>query len=631
MPRRWIIATFACCALAHAAVVRVDVASRTDLPNGYERLTGKVYFAVDPKLPANRIITDIDLAPKNAQGLVEFSSDLYVLRPKDASKSNGTALFEIPNRGGRGMMGSFDLAAGGDDLSGDPLVFDQGFTLVWLGWQFDVPEGGGRLKLYAPTLKGITGMVHSDITVDRKATVESLGDGAQPGYAVADPSSGALTVRDQVNGPRITIPRSQWRFASDGTHIEFDAGFEPGRIYEVVYLAKNPVVAGLGPAAVRDYVSYIKQHGDAKRVIGFGNSQSGRFLRTFLYYGFNADEHQQRAFDGVWAHVAGAGRGSFNHRFAQPSRDAQPRHNLFYPTDVFPFTDDSETDSGITDAVLARAKADGVIPKIFYSNGSYEYWGRVASLIHISPDGKRDVAPSKDTRIYYISGAQHTANANSSRNTTQNLTNPLDYRLALRALLLQLNAWVTNGTEPPASRYPRIDRGELATEAALKFPKIPGIELPNEPSFAWRLDFGPEFRGKGIITNEPTKVSTPFAVLLPQVNGDGNEIAGVHLPDQAVPLATYTGWNLRAVQTGAPNARPTFLGSMIPFARTRAEREANGDPRPSIEERYKNLDDYLARVEASAKASVKDGFLLDRDVPLAMTKAKQRWTALVGQ
>jgi hypothetical protein len=304
---------------------------------------------------------------------------------------------------------------------------------------------------------------------------------------------------------------------------------------------------------------------------------------------------------------------------------------LFYPTDIFPFTDDPETDSGVSDALLARAKADGVVPKIFYSNGSYEYWGRVASLIHISPDGKRDVAPSKDTRIYYITGAQHTANANPSRNTTQNLTNPLDYRLALRALLLQLNAWVSNGTEPPASQFPRIAKGELAAEAALKFPKIPGIELPDQPSLAWRLRFGPEFLTKGIIATEPPEVGAPFNVLVPQVNADGNEIAGVHLPDQAVPLATYTGWNLRAPQTGAPQARPTFLGSMIPFARTRAEREANGDSRPSIEERYKGLDDYLARVEASARASVKEGFLLDRDVPLAVSKARQRWTSIMGQ
>lgn len=628
MPRRWFAAAFACCALAHAAVVRVDVTSRADLPNGYERLVGKVYFAVDPQLPANRIITDIDLAPKNAQGLVEFSSDLYVLRPKDSAKSNGTALLEIPNRGGRGMLGTFDLAANGDDLSGDPLVFEQGFTLVWLGWQFDVPERAGSLKLYAPVLKGITGIVHSEITVDRKSTSQSLGDGAQPGYPVADPSTGVLTVRDQVNGKRTTVPRDQWRFGEDGARVEFAAGFEPGRIYEVVYLAKDPAVVGLGPAAVRDYVSYIKQQGQAKRVIGFGNSQSGRFLRTYLYYGFNADEHKQRAFDGVWAHVAGAGRGSFNHRFAQPSRDAQPRHNLFYPTDIFPFTDEPETDGGVSDALLARAKADGVVPKSFYSNGSYEYWGRVASVIHISPDGKRDIAPSKDTRIYYISGAQHTANANPSRNTTQNLTNPLDYRLALRGLLLELNAWVTNGTEPPASRIPRIDKGELVEEKALKFPRIPGIELPDEPSFAWRLDFGRNFKTKGIIATEPPEVDGHFPALIPQVNSDGNEIAGVHLPDQAVPLATYTGWNLRAPQTGAPNSRPTFLGSMIPFARTRAEREANHDPRLSIEERYKNLDDYLTRVEASARALVKDGFLLDRDVPLAVSKARQRWNVL---
>ena len=335
-------ATLILAGLAHAAVTRVEVADRTDLPiANYEQITGKVYFAVDPKLPANRTIADIDLAPKNAKGLVEFSSDLIVLRPKDAAKSNGTALLEISNRGNRGMLGMFDLNNGRQlrtkEDFGDPLLFDQGFTLVWVGWEFDVPDRAGLMHLYAPVIKGITGPVRSEIEMDKKATSVSLGDRAQTPY-IADPASTAsatMTVRDHIDSPRTTIPRAQWNFTTDGGHVEYPAGFEPGRYYEVVYTAKDPALVGLGPAAIRDYISYIKQNGDGqniKRAIGFGTSQSGRFLRTYLYYGFNADEKGKQVFDGVWAHVAGAGRGSFNLRFAQPSRDGNPIEKISIPS-----------------------------------------------------------------------------------------------------------------------------------------------------------------------------------------------------------------------------------------------------------------------------------------------------------
>jgi hypothetical protein len=613
-------------ALATAGVTRVDIATRADysVPN-YERLTGKVYFAVDPKLAANQIITDIALAPRNDKGLVEFSADLEVLRPK--TKGNGTALVEISNRGGKGMTNMFDLAGRNDP--GDSLLFDQGFTLVWIGWEFDIPNREGLLKLYAPVIKGITGLVRSEITVDRRVTSESLGDRAQIPYAVADPSTASMTVRDGVNGKRTTIPKSQWKFSDDTTHVEFPSGFEPARIYEVVYTAKDPSVVGLGPAAVRDYVSYIKQQGEVQRAIGFGVSQSGRFLRTFLYYGFNADEHDKRVFDGVWAHVAGAGRGSFDHRFAQPSRDGHPLLNLFYPSDIFPFTDEPETDAGITDSILAKARKDGVVPKIFYSNGAYEYWGRAASLIHTSPDGKKDVPPAPETRVYFIAGAQHGANAPPTRTVTQNRANPEDYRFAMRALLIDLNSWVTNGTPPPDSKIPRVGKDELVAPGALNFPKVPGIALPKEPYLAWHLDFGPDFRSKGIVAYDPPKVGAAFPILVPQVNSDGNETAGIRLPEQLVPLATYTGWNLRDPKVGAPDVIYNMVGSFIPFAKTKAERGASGDPRPSIEERYQDKGDYLRKVKEAAIALSGNGFLLKEDIDKIEAKASARWDSIM--
>lgn len=629
MLRRSLLSVISIAALASAAVTRVEVTERDAFPvANYERITGKVYFAVDSKLPANHIITDIGRAPRNSQGLVEFSAGLYVLRPKDASKSNGTALVEISNRGGKAMLGTFDFASGQDP--GDPLLFEAGYTLVWIGWEFDVPDRPGLLRLNAPIIPGLTGPVRSEIVVDRRATTASLGDRAQIPYAVADTASATLTVRDRVNSTRAAIPRDQWKFSEDGGRIEFPAGFEPARIYEVVYQGKDPAVTGLGPAAVRDYVSYLKQRGEAKRAIAFGISQSGRFLRTFLYYGFNADEQGRKVFDGVWAHVAGAGRGSFNHRFAQPSRDGHPLLNLFYPSDIFPFTDEPETDNGVTGAILARAVHDRVVPKIFYTNGSYEYWGRAASLIHMSPDGKRDVAPAHDTRIYFIAGTQHGANAAPVRTVTQNRANPTDYRFAMRALLVAMNAWITDGAAPPDSRIPRIDKDELVSPRALAFPKIPGVELPKAPYRAWRLDFGPDFRTKGIVAFEPPQVGQPFPILVPQVNTDGNETAGIREPEQMAPLATYTGWNPRDPQIGAPDVIYNMVGSFIPFARTRAEREKSGDPRPSIEERYHTRDEYLNRVEAAAQPLIRARLLLERDVPHIKEKAGARWDSLMN-
>jgi hypothetical protein len=619
------------CASLQAAVTKVDITSRTDFPtHNYETLTGKIHFAVDPKLPANKIITDIELAPRNAQGLVEFSADLYVMRPKDSVKSNGTVLLEISNRGGRGLTGMFNLSSGrgGAQEAGDPMLLDMGFTLVWVGWEWDVPARDNLLKLYAPVIQGITGPVRSEIVVDRKVTSASLGDRAQIPYAVADPASATLTVRDKANGPRTNIARDKWRFSSDGGHVEFDAGFEPARIYEVVYTAKDPAVVGLGPAAVRDYIAYLKKEPHIKRAIGFGTSQSGRFMRTFLYYGFNADEQGHKVFDGVWAHVAGAGRGSFNHRFAQPSRDGHPLLNLFYPSDIFPFTDDPETDGGITAGLLDRAIKDKVVPKIFYTNGSYEYWGRAAALIHTSPDGKKDFAPSKDTRIYYIAGTQHGANAAPVKRDTQNLANPNDYRYAMRALLVAMNRWVTDGAEPPTSRIPQVAKDNLVAPGALAFPKIPNVAVPKEPYFAWHLDFGPDFKSKGIVAHEPPKVGVPFPILIPQVDRDGNETSGIRLPELAVPLASYAGWNLRDAKIGAPDVLFNMVGSMIPFAKTKAEREAAGDPRPSIEERYKSRQDYVKKVEGAAELLVRGRLLLERDVERIVGRAGARWDSL---
>jgi hypothetical protein len=625
-----------CTSLSFAGVTRIDVIQRSDVLDGspigatgpYERIVAKAYFAADPKLGPNRIIADIDLAPRNAEGKVEYSADLYILKPRDTAKGNGTVLLEISNRGGKGMLNMFDLASGSRDPRtpadfGDNFLLQQGFTLVWIGWEFDVPPVPDMLRLYAPIAtdhgKPITGLVRSEWSGDERVTTIPLGDRTLLGYPVADPNDPAnqMYVRDTVLGERKTIPRKDWTF-SDPTHVTMQSGFEPGRIYEVVYKGKDPVLVGLGSAAVRDIVSFLKYGGAEtplsdhqkflKRAIGFGVSQSGRFLRTYLYDGFNEDEQGRRVFDGVWAHVAGAGRGNFNYRFAQPSRDGHPFLNVQYAVDLPPFTDN--------DGLLARAVQAKVVPRIFYSNGSYEYWGRAASLIHTTLDGKQDAPPAKDTRIYFFAGAQHGAGSIPPRKVeAQNLSNTNDYRTGMRALLIAMQAWLKDDKEPPPSKYPQVGRDQLVSLGAFAFPKLEGVNLPRRKREAYQLDFAVE----------PPKVGRNFPTLIPQVDVDGNETSGIRMPEIAVPLASYAGWNLRSSKIGAPEELYSMVGSWIPFAVNETERENRKDPRLSIESRYKSKRDYLEKITAAAQVLVKTGYLLDQDVPKVRDRAAKEW------
>src|SRR5258708_10572234 len=426
---------------AEAHVARVEIVSRTDVQEGrafglagaYERIIGKVYFAVDPANIHNRQIVDLDRAPRNAQGEAEFSADLYLYKPKDMNKGNGAVLFEVSNRGGRGILRLVDGGNSSDANGefGDGFLLREGYTMAWLGWQFDVAEDGQKLGLSAPVAhdpggKEIRGLARSDFTPSEKRDDMPLGHimlGPSGGksYAVNDPASAknTLTVRDTPEGPRQSIPRSQWSFAhsvdgklvDDPHFIHLNGGFLPGKIYEVVYEAKEPVVVDVGLAAVRDFLSYLEYDPQAaapvRRAYAVGISQSGRFLRHFLYQDFNADEQGRQVMDGAIAHVAGAGRGSFNHRFAQPSRDAQPLSSIFFPTDLFPYTDLPEIDmeTGETAGLLDAANRSHTAPKIFFTNTSYEHWGRAASLIHTSADGMTEATQVENARIYRLAGS----------------------------------------------------------------------------------------------------------------------------------------------------------------------------------------------------------------------------------
>ncbi|HUQ91059.1 MAG TPA: alpha/beta hydrolase domain-containing protein [Bryobacteraceae bacterium] len=655
LPRMVALALTASCFLT-AAVRQIHLVERTDVPGyPYERIVAKVHFAIDPNNPSNRIIRDIHNVPKNADGLVEFSSDLYVLKPRDPATGNGTILLEVNNRGRKGLLTMFNFAAGSLDPKkeedfGDGLLLKQGYTIVWVGWQPDVALHEELMRLFTPIAKvngqTITGPVRAQWIVDTKQTTQSLGDrNTHIGYAAVNPGdpSMKLTVQDHADAPKRIVPRDQWKL-NDPSHITMDAGFEPGKIYELIYNAQDPSIVGLGPAAIRDVISFLKYEnagtillGDQsrylKRAIGFGTSQSGRFLRTYLYYGFNQDEKNRRVFDGVWSHVAGGGRGSFNHRFAQPSRDGHPFLNMLYPTDIFPFTDDPQTDpaTGLTDGLLVKAEAAKVTPKIFYTNGSYEYWGRAASLIHTSIDGKSDIGLSRNSRAYLLSGTQHGPGTFPPRKSgTQHLANPNDYRFIMRGLLTAMNGWLKDGTEPPPSQVPRVEKGQLVAPAAVQFPKLAGVQLPQRMQRAWRADYGPEFLSHGIVTYEPPKLGKAFPTLVPQVNIEGNEISGIRLPELQVPLGTYTGWNLRDAKIGAPTEFFNMVGSFFPLPRTKDERAKNHDPRLSIEERYASREVYLARISEAAKALAASGYILPQDVPALEQRASKQWDSLAA-
>jgi hypothetical protein len=418
-------------------------------------------------------------------------------------------------------------------------------------------------------------------------------------------------------------------------HIHLNGGFQAGKIYEYVYAVADPVVAGGGFAVVRDFAAYAKHAPDAitpaTRVYGEGISQNGRFLRDFLYQGFNADEEGKIALDGVLAHVAGAGRGSFNYRFAQPSRDGQPTSAIFFPTDIFPFTDQPEKDpvTGESGGLLDRASADKVVPKIFVSNTSFEYWGRVAALIHTTADGKQDMPISENVRIYHFTGHQHFPGPfpparGQDYLAGQQRQSALPIRYFWRAMIANIDAWVRNGTLPPASSYPKVSDGTLVPLGAYAFPKIPGVNQPHEASAAYRLDYGPKWH-EGILSIQPPKVGDAFPVVVPQVDSDGNERDGVRLPEITVPLGTYASWNLRDPSIGAPDQRVAFEISYIPFAKTAAEREKSADPRKSIAERYAGHDDYMSRFTKATDDLVKQRWILPEDREAVLQRGGQEW------
>jgi hypothetical protein len=655
--------------MARPAVTRLEIERRESFASGhafgrsgpYEKLTGKASLEVDPDAPANALVHDLELAPRNPEGKVEFSTEFCLLKPIDPSRGNRRLFYGVNNRGNKLALGAFNDRGGNDpntlEDAGNGFLMRQGYSILWCGWNGDVRPGDNRLTIDLPVARdngaAITGRIHAEIRVDRPSFSEPFYWGNSDPYPAVslDHHDAVLTMCPRRGEPEINIPHNQWAFARwengravpDPKHLHVKKGFRPGWLYDLVYEGKDPRVTGLGLVAVRDVVSFFRHTrtdrrghvnplgGMLDRAYVFGISQSGRFIHHFIYEGFNADARGRLVFDGAMPHVGGAGRGLFNARFAQTTRHGSQHEGTLYPSDVFPFNSVPQTDSvtGARGDILARARKSGHVPKIFFTGTSTEYWARAASLLHTDVEGKRDVDHDENVRIYFIAGAQHGVSSSPTRGMYQHPVNILDHRPVLRALLTALDRWVSTGTLPPASTYPRIDDGTLVAFETHRqsFPTIPDVRIPEVLYTPQRLDFGPRWQTEGIADHVPPKVGPAYRTLVPAVDADGNERAGIRLPDVAVPLATYAGWNLRGADCGAEGMLARWSGSYLAFPRTPEERQRTGDPRPSVQERYPTREVYLARLAAAAIELREQRFLLDEDVVriLRIAAAQPLW------
>ena len=615
----------------------------------YEMMEGTAHFAVDPLHSRNQAITDLKLAHRNADGRVAFSADFAMLRPVKPDLGNHCILFDVVNRGRKTVFSLFNGNGKGLDPTlpldtGNDFLMRHGYTIVWCGWQADVPPDPLLTGLQVPEAIGpdgrpLSGRILCQFQTNEPTDTLLLSHQGHLPHPPADvnDSTAVLTVRDHPNEPTETIERGLWSFVRvedepEPHHIQLSSGFEPGRIYQLVYETRGSRIVGLGFAAVRDIVSFLKYvsategnpcAGDIEHAYAFGVSQSGRFLRQLIHLDLNVDEQERQALDGIISHVAGGMRGEFNLRFGQPSQDI-----CYIVPEFFPFTDTEQTDpeTGRTGALLARMQERGKMPKIMFTNTSAEYWRGDAALIHTDLERMADSPESESVRRYHFAGTQHGPGVLPLQHVRpadgvrgQLPFNGVDYTPLLRAALENLHSWVATGQPAPPSRHPSLNDGTAVESYTLaeKFAGLPGVTFPPHTVRAMRLDFGPEAH-LGRTTTLPPVQGREYPALVSDVDEDRNEVAGIRLPDVSVPLATHTGWNLRHPDIGCPNLpigiTGGFAGWTLPFGATRADQEAEGDPRPSIEERYKSKEDYLRQVKEAAQVLAEEGYLLQEDL-----------------
>jgi len=638
----------------------------------YEQLDGTASGEIDPKDRLNAVIQDIELAPRNSRGMVEYSMDFSILKPIDISLGNHTILYDVVNRGNKSSP-ALNIGGSATDV-GDGFLESEGYTLVWSGWEGDIATG---IKISLPVAKNhdgsaITGPVRAEYILSAPASTVSV-TAAPPYEAVGTSNSGAiLTRRVHQDDAKELIPNTDWAFADcsttsfpgtpSTTQVCLNGGFDTNHIYELVYTAKNPTVTGIGFAATRDFISFLRdrndRHGDDRNydqgkksaagpaplnpldesidyAIIYGSSQSGRWIRTFLELGFNEGEDHDRVVEGAIPHKA-SNRGAFNVRFAQPTRLSGTQHTeKQFPGQESPQTwgDTYDPIAGIFAGQLDRCRKSDTCPKITATETDTEYWQALMALNTTDANGKRDFDIPSNVRIYHFAGTQHGGGDPLNQPPTvlpsppancQLLSNSNPFIPGQRALLVALQQWITHGREPPRSLYPTLGRGSLGLVSQIKIPFIPAVNftLPGLYGQRFHLDRGPDFDERDVsgVMDEPPVVGAAYAALVPQVDADGNDTDGLRNTNMQAPLGTYTGWNIRKAGFSEGDSCD-LTGAFIPFFKTKAERDAAADPRPSLAERYPTHAVYVAKVTAAADRLVKQRLLLPQDADLIISQA----------
>ncbi len=603
----------------------------------YECLNGTIHGELDPAHPFNAGIVNLDKAPRNASGRVEYQSDFTLMTPTDLAKGNGWLLYDVPNRGNKVALTRLNRGAEGNRPTtaahaGDGFLMRHGFSVIWSAWQTGVPAGADRLNAHFPTVDA-TGINRDEFIA------EGFGPGdafiretsetkfvATLSYQAADlaANKASLTVRQREKDKRATPPGLSWHYV-DANHIEITRppGFDRGAIYEFIYPARNPEVMGIGFAAIRDLVSFLRHdttpgnpvRGRVRHTLGFGISQSGRVLRDLVHLGFNQDLNGERVFDAIFPVVSGSRRTFINFAFAQPGRYSRQHEDHAFLDDQFPFTYPTLTDplSGKTDGIMRRAAEAGVSPKVMHLDADSDMWAARASLVATDPTGK-DVAMPEDVRIYLASSTQHAVHKPDAKHASQLPGNPLGYSSWMRALLIALTEWVEKGTPPPASCFPSRAEGSLATREAAEraFPRIPGVNFPDVFNELHLRDH----------SVEPPVDGPEYPVFVNALDEDGNSLGGLRHPVLAAPLGTHTGWAVR-VPGYAEGDLFTVQGSYIPFPATEAERISAGDPRRSIEARYPSHAAWAGRVIDAAEKLVAERLLLREDADRLIAAARE--------
>ena len=649
--------------LVYADVSSIEITSRETLSASgqafsYQKVEGLIHLTLDPNDSGNAAIVDIEFAPTNFEGLVEYAVDFKMLIPSN-NIANGGLLYGVNNRGRLQTPPENELSAPDGSAVISELT-SGGYTYLITGWINELQSGAGRIRLHAPTVSAeqpITGDVRYELSVGGEAYEIEIAGAGHLAYQPTEAGmrNASLTRRLYQTDPRVPIERSRYDLIvqqDSGANqprviIRMEDGFEPGVLYELIYEAQDPVLAGAGMAAIRDIVSAIRYDEgeqlaeldlpEIDHTIAYGFSQSGRLLRQFVYDGFNADLDQRKVFDGVVPYIAGGGYGMFNLRFAMPTRTNGHHSNYLYPNDLFPFTYGESTDpyTGRTDSLLAKARATNTVPKVMHIQTTNEYWLRAGSLPHTTPEGREDSVIPEEVRFYTIGGSQHGSGSGmipGEPTGGQLPRNPNMWQPIGLSLIIAMHDWIANDVAPPESVYPKIADGTLVASHGRgginnkAWNPLRGYNYPGSMYQPAHANYGSRWESDRIVDAHPDYSDHFYRALVPAVDGNNNDLANSTIlpPLTDVPLATFVSWNMRNPTTGAENSLARLAGGYIPLPKDATRAAENGDQRDSIAGLYPSFSDYLAKYEASVDSLVERRFLLPEMKAIYMEIAHTR-------